>query len=174
MLKIFFTGFVFGGEKSLNKSRKALVLLSIVALAAMIRTYAFTALAQDTEEASNPEFLECRNGFGLGRGRGRGPGWGHFGYVEVSEEYEAKVIGIAEDDEDIQGLLNDGYTITGVKPIFKTVVDSNGDVTTKATSAVVMLQNDDEMGHASAWVDIEEGAVTRIVIFTRTVIDKTS
>jgi hypothetical protein len=161
-------------EKSLNKSRKVLVLLSIVALAAMISTYAFTALAQDTEEESTPEFLECRNGFGPGRGRGRGPGWGHFGYVEVSEEYEAKVISIAEGDEDIQGLLNDGYTITGVKPIFKTVVDANGDITTKATSAVVMLQNEDEMGHASAWVDIEEGLVSKIVIFTRTVIDKTS
>ena len=77
-------------------------------------------------------------------------------------------------DEDIQGLLNDGYKITGVRPILKTVVDANGDVTTRATSAVVMLQNEDEMGHASAWVDIEEGLVSKIVIFTRTVIDKTS
>jgi hypothetical protein len=169
-------------EQSLNKSRKVLVLLSIVALAAMISTYAFTALAQDTEEESTPELPECINEFGPGGGHGKGPsgghgrglGWGHFGYVEVSEEYEAKVISIAESDEDIQGLLNDGYTITGVRPILKTVVDSNGDVTTKATSAVVMLQNEDEMGHASAWVDIEEGLVSEIVIFNRTVIDKTS
>ena len=67
--------------------------------------------------------------------------------------------------------LDQGYTIAGVRPIIKTVVDGNGDVTTKATDAIVMLGSEDTT-RASVWVDIEEGKVTQIVILTRTVIEK--
>ena len=70
-----------------------------------------------------------------------------------------------------QNLIADGYNVTSVKPIIKTMVDAEGNVVTKATSAVLMLQKD-TTGHASVMVDIEEAKVTQIVIITRTVIDK--
>ena len=68
-------------------------------------------------------------------------------------------------------LLGQGYTIEGVRPIIKTIVDGNGDVTTRAIDAIVMLTNDDTTSRASVWVDLEGEAVTRIVILTRTVIE---
>jgi hypothetical protein len=71
----------------------------------------------------------------------------------------------------VQNLLNQGYNLTAVKPIIKTVIEANGDVTTKATSAIVMLQKDTS-GRAFVFVNLEEGKVTRIVILTRTVIEK--
>lgn len=97
---------------------------------------------------------------------------GHdYGFIEVSEEYEENVINIAKNDSDMQELLADGYNITGVRPIIKTVVEADGDVVTKATTAIVMLSKD-TTGRASVWVDIEDAKVTRIEILTRTVIEK--
>lgn len=91
--------------------------------------------------------------------------------MEVSEEFEANVIDIAKSDEDVQDLLDDGYNITGVRPIIKSVVEGDGSVVTKATSAIVMLEKD-TTSRASVWVDLEEAKVTEIVILTRTVIEK--
>jgi hypothetical protein len=108
-----------------------------------------------------------RRGF-LGGPRGQGG----FGFVEVSEEFKENVIAIVESDEDVQALLDDGYNVTGVRPIIKTVVDGDGNVVTKATDAIVMLDKDDETGKASVWVNLEEGKVTEIVIMTRTIIEK--
>jgi hypothetical protein len=101
-----------------------------------------------------------------GRGFGRG-----FGFVEVSEEFEANVLAIAESDEDVQALIDDGYNVTGVRPIIKTVVDGEGNVITQATDAIVMLEKEDT-GRASVWVNLDEAKVTEIVILTRTVIEK--
>lgn len=141
-----------------------------------------TTYAADTEEESTnqlttacPHCPECMNwrmrpgtsGWPRGRLRGRGG----YGFVEVSEEFEENVVSIAENDEDVQELLDDGYNITGVRPIIKTVVEADGSVVTKATDAIVMLEKD-ETSHASVWVDVEEAKVTKIVILTRTVIEK--
>lgn len=161
---------MLGGEKGLNNTGKALILLSLVAVAAIISSVALTAYATDDDTENAVEVFGWRNRWGRGLGRG----CGRFGFVEVSEEFENKAITIAESDEDVQGLLADGYNVTGVRPIIKTMVDANGDVTMKATSAIVMLENEDSTGHASVWVDMEGETVTRIVILTRTVIDKTS
>lgn len=107
-----------------------------------------------------------------GGGQRGGPrGHGGYGFIEVSEEYEENVLTVAKNDSDVQALLDDGYNIIGVKPIIKTVVEADGSVVTKATSAVVMLEKD-TTGYASVWVDLEQGKVTEIVILTRTVIEK--
>jgi len=98
-------------------------------------------------------------------------GWERHGFIEVSEEYKENVINIAKSDKDMQNLLNGGYNITGVRPIITTKVDAKGNVVMKATEAIVMLQKD-TTGNASVWVNVEEGKVTRIVILTRTVIEK--
>ena len=151
-----------------NKN-KALILLSVVALAAILSSVYFTVYADDATDATDTGIGSTMM-FGGRRGGMRGGG-GPFGSIEVSEEYKAKVISIAESDSDVQGLLADGYNVTGVRPIIKTVVDANGDVTMKATSAIVMLEKG-TTGHASVWVNLDEARVTRIEILTRTVIEK--
>ncbi len=105
------------------------------------------------------------------RGWIHGRGCFNHGFIEVSEEYKENVINIAKSDTDVQNLLNDGYNITGVKPIIKTVVEGDGTVVTKATNAIVMLEKD-TTGRAMVWVDLEQGKVTKIVILTLTIIEK--
>ena len=118
--------------------------------------------------AGNSTFVG-REAFGgrCGRG-GRGPGMP----ITVSEEFKEKVLNITESDSDVQQLLADGYNVTAVRPIIETIVEGDGSVVTKATSAVVMLAKD-TTGYASVWVDLEAAKVTRIEIITRTVIEKT-
>jgi hypothetical protein len=142
-------------------------------------TVADTTVATDTSTATvsdNSTEFPCwiNGGMGFGgpgpRGGPRG-GFGGFGPIQVSAEFEQNVTDIAKSDTDVQTLLAEGYNVTSVRPIIKSVVDANGYVTTKATSAIVILQKDTS-GHAEVLVNLEEGKVTRIVIFTRTVIEK--
>ena len=71
----------------------------------------------------------------------------------------------------MQNLLTEGYNVTSVRPIIKTIVDGEGNVVNKATDAILLLENDAN-GRAFVMVDIEEAKVTQIVISTRTVIEK--
>jgi hypothetical protein len=105
-----------------------------------------------------------RRGFGGERG-----GW--FNTITISEEYKENVLNITESDTDVQALLNEGYNITGIRPIISTTVEADGTVTMKATTAIVSLQKD-TTGRAFVWVDVEQAKVTRIEILTRTVIEK--
>jgi len=91
--------------------------------------------------------------------------------IEVSEQFKQNVINIAKNDTDVQNLLNEGYNITMVKPIIKSVVEGDGTVVTKATSAILILEKG-TTGRAFVWVDLEQAKVTRIEILTRTVIEK--
>jgi len=103
--------------------------------------------------------------------RGFGGGRGGFGPITVSEEYKENVLNITKSDSDVQALLNEGYNITGVRPIISTTVEADGTVTMKATTAIVTLQKD-TTGRALVWVDVEQAKVTRIEILTMTVIEK--
>ena len=157
---------------------KALILLSVVAFAAMLGGWYVTAYATNNSGNSTtlglwrpgieltPEL--CGSGFKGGR---MPSGWGRNGFVEVSAEYNQTVINIAESDSDVQNLLAEGYSISAVRPIIKSVVQADGTVVTKATSAIVILTKD-TTGTASVWVDVTAGKVTKIVILTRTVIEK--
>jgi len=102
-----------------------------------------------------------------------GRGCGHEGgeSITVSQEYKDNVINIAKNDSDVQNLLANGYNIAGVKPIISTTVQADGTVTMKATTAIVMLSQN-TTGRAFVTVNVEEAKVTRIVILTRTVIEK--
>jgi hypothetical protein len=117
------------------------------------------------------------SGIGFGPEFGGGPRHGHrgepggYGSIQVSEEYEQNIINIAENDTDVQNLLTEGYNVTSVRPIISSVIDAEGYVTTRATTAVLMLHKDTS-GLAYVTVDIEEAKVTEIVILTRTVIEK--
>ena len=158
--------------------RNVLMLLSLVASAAFIGSTVLVAYAADNGEESGNGFAGWFNGsMGLngggscGWGRGGRRGGGGFGFIEVSAEYNQTVINIAESDSDVQNLLAEGYSISAVRPIIKSVVQADGSVVTKATSAVVMLKKD-TTGRAEVYVDVTNGKVTKIVILTRTVIEK--
>jgi hypothetical protein len=110
-------------------------------------------------------------GMGLGR-HGRGPfGMGQYGSIEVSAEFEQKVTDIAKSDTDVQQLLANGYNVTRVMPIIKTVLDADGNVVMKATNATVLLVKD-TTGRAFVSVDLQQSKVAQVVILTKTVIDK--
>lgn len=174
----------------------ALTLLTLVALAAVMGCFLLTTQATDTNGTTKtttesttkttitandsysigPAWNNGRMGlggpeFGRGAGHRRRGGFGGFGPIEVSAEFKEKVLGIAENDTDVQQLLGEGYNVTRVMPIVKTIVDGDGNVVTKATSATVILEKD-TTGRAIVSVDLEQERVTQIIILTKTVIDK--
>jgi hypothetical protein len=97
-------------------------------------------------------------------------GHGCFGFVEVSEQFEENVTNVAQSDGDVQNLLNDGYNFIEVRPIMRTIVEAEGTLEAKATSAIMLEKGTTR--HATVWVVPEEVKVEEIVIVTRTVIDK--
>jgi hypothetical protein len=149
-------------------------MLSTVLILAILSGIAVTVYANGLTNSTNTEsdvILDYGGCFGGGHRFGRrGFGWGG-GSITVSQEYKDNVINIAQNDLDVQDLIADGYNITDVRPIISTVVEGDGTVTMKATTAVVMLEKD-TTGRAFVTVNVEEGKVTQIVILTRTVIEK--
>ncbi len=134
-----------------------------------------TTASQSSNDTTTPIAVNFTNPFfGMGiRGgmRGRGPcGFGR-GAIEVSSDYVANVTSIAKADTDVQQLLNNGYNITRVMPQTKMAIDGNGNVVMKATKATLILENG-TTGRAIVTVDLQQGKVTQIVTFTRTVINK--
>ncbi|MEM2931147.1 MAG: hypothetical protein QW797_09870 [Thermoproteota archaeon] len=95
-------------------------------------------------------------------------GWGP---IEISEEFKNNVVNIAKSDPDVQNLLSEGYNVTCIQPIIKTVVEADGSVVAKAKSAILTLRKNTS-GMAFIWVDVENSKVTRIEIISRTVIEK--
>jgi hypothetical protein len=151
-----------------------LLMLSTVLILAILSGIAVTAYANSISNSTSMEsdmmlnYGDCLGG-GHGFGR-RGFGWEGMS-VTVSQEYKDTVISIAKNDSDVQNLLADGYNITDVRPIINTIVEADGTVTMKATTAIVTLcQN--TTGRAHVTVDVEQAKVTKIVILTRTVIEK--
>jgi hypothetical protein len=163
------------------QKRKALILLSIVAAAVVIGGIVLNAysVANANSTANNENgwnnFAGLFNGGMMAGTQGWSPrgmrGRGCYGFIEVSEEFKENVINIAKNDTDVQNLLNEGYNITGVRPIIKTIVEGDGTVVTKATNAIVILEKD-TIGYAIVKVDVASAKVTEIVILTKTVIEK--
>jgi hypothetical protein len=149
-------------------------MLSTVLVLATLSGIAVMVYANGVANSTSTEpdiMLNYGSCLGGGHGFGRqGFGW-RGGNITVSQEYKNKVINIAQNDSDVQSLLADGYNITDVRPIINTVVEADGTVTMKATTAIVVLEKD-TTGRAFATVNVEEGKVTEIVTLTRTVIEK--
>jgi hypothetical protein len=178
----------------INRKITALSLMTVVAFSVviggllLIQQAASTTGTTDTNATStnvnsNDYALPCWNssaiGFGPGFGgfggsRGPGPlgGRGGYGPIQVSEEFQQNVVNIAKNDTDVQNLLAEGYNVTAVRPNISTVIDAQGYVTTRATTAVLILQKDTS-GIAYVTVSVEDAKVTQIIILTRTVIEKT-
>jgi hypothetical protein len=180
----------------MNKKIMAVILLTLTGFAAVIGGLLMTAQATETEptatdttittnEGDSPpttlpdwgmgEMMMPQEEFGRGfRGHRRGEiGFGGITNIEISSEYNATVTDILEGDSDVQNLISEGYTIQSINPKIKTVIEADGTVVTKATTATVFLQNG-TLGLAAVKVDVTNAKVTEIVIITRTIIDKTS
>ena len=173
----------------------AVIVASLVlAMQSTVKADSSSAVASDAESAlssvnatdiggfSNNEYM----GFGGPRGMGMGQGFGGFGRfggnfssammlggfgaIQVSSDFTQNVTNIAKSDSDVQNLLNQGYNITSVRPVISTVIDGNGNVVTKASSADLTLQS--TTGRAFVVVDLDQAKVTKIVTMTVTEIDK--
>jgi hypothetical protein len=188
--------------KHIERKTKALTLLLIIASAAAFAAFATTAFGQDanstttdtttststTTTTATPSttdlpfggfgmivgeqgFGRCLGGFG-GHGRGFG-GFGGMGNIEISSAYNQTITNILGNDSDVQNLISQGFNITSIRPIVKSVIGADGSITTAASTAIVTLQNGTS-GHATVTVDITNVKVTQIVTLTRTVIDKST
>lgn len=175
------TPFKLKGVIEIERKTKTLMISTVVVLA-ILSGIAFMAYANgngvtdDTSTTTTDVPWYCIDQYYnntrpcFGR-RGFGGGRGGFGPITVSEEYKENVLNITENDTDVQALLAEGYNVTGVRPMISTTVGADGTIITKATTAIVSLQND-TTGWALAWVDVEQAKVTKIQVLTITTIEK--
>ena len=161
----------------LERKVKLLMLSTVLILAVLsgvaVMVYAngvTNGTSTSTEANVMFDYGGCYGEHGFGR---RGFGW-EGSNITISQAYKDNVIGIAENDSDVQNLLAEGYNVTGIRPIMSTVIQADGTVTMKATTATVVLEKDttNASGRAFVTVNVEEAKVTRIEILTRTVIEK--
>ncbi len=99
--------------------------------------------------------------------------WRSVGFprLELSEGFQEKVIEIAESDEDVQALLDEGYNVTAIKPVHvKMTVQEDGQVTIEV-DRVLLLLTKDKYDRAIVLINFEAEKVVKIVIVTA--IDKT-
>jgi hypothetical protein len=177
-----------------DKIERKTIDLTLVMLTALTIIGALTATSFATEATSDTNAVDVESqtnempflgmsemmlkeqGFGGGPGcrpGHRGGGSGGRTNIEISTEYTENVNAIIEADSDVQTLIAEGYNVTSIRPIIKTVVEGDGTIVTRATTAVVTLENGTS-GYAVVDVDVSQAKVTEIVIYTRTVIDKTT
>jgi hypothetical protein len=154
--------------------KQIVIMLSLLAMIVMISSLAYTAYVGNASTTTgnlniSDQALMTPGLFGCGRGGPRGRGGNQL--IEVSAEYNQTVTNILNNDTDIENLLSEGYNISSIRPVIKTVVQGDDSVVQKATTAIVLLEKD-TTARAAAYVDITNQKVTRIVILTETVIDK--
>ncbi len=183
----------------MNTKTKALTLLSVIVVAVVAGSFIIamqstvkadntTSVAFDSEITpssvnaidngpngfngfgNGPMMMGMQPRFGMGH-KGMDRGLGGFEAVQLSSDFTANVTAIAKNDNDVQNLLNQGYNITSIRPVISTVVDGNGNVVTKASTADVLLQGNNG-SRAFVVVDLSQAKVTKIVTLTVTEIDK--
>lgn len=167
---------------------KGTVILCVITVAAVLIGLALVGLlplseAGLTRSASvkltlpisedEPRILQCFNytwrwGFGKVFARGFSKGLAR---IEVSDEFKSNVVKIIQNDFDVAKLLEEGYNVTRIEPILTATVTSNGEVSWKATKAIVTLVKN-QVSFAEVIVDIEQDKVTKIVTLTRNIIKK--
>ena len=189
-----------GGEKQdMNTKTKALTLLSVVLVALVAGSIVLTLqsvkadttspVATDSETTlsaintndngtigfngfdGGPMMIGMEPRFGMGhRGMDRGFAGFYSEAIQLSSDFTANVTNTAKNDSDVQNLLNQGYNITSIHPIISTIVDGNGNVISKASTANLTLIGTN--GRALVVVDLSQEKVTKIVTLTVTEIDK--
>ncbi len=168
----------------MNSKSKALTLLAVVALAAVVSSLIVNlqsssaqtdnALSSNAETAVsavaplNASFALPERGVTGHRCQSM---MGHgMQQIQISEEYTANITSIAKSDSDVAALIAQGYNITAIHPKISTTIDGNGNVATKAGTAEVTLIGLN--GRAQVTVDLEQAKVTKIVTVTVTEINK--
>ncbi|MBS7607378.1 MAG: hypothetical protein QW502_01350 [Candidatus Bathyarchaeia archaeon] len=103
-----------------------------------------------------------------------GSRWGFKGIeIELSEGFKEKVLGISSSDEDVQNLLNEGYSVSDIKiSHVKLVVQENGQITMEADKAMLILTKNGS--RAFVEIDLKAEKVTKITIISITIIDKST
>ena len=184
--------------EKINRKKTAISLILLTTLAATVGALTITAFAAaDTDSTTintgtavtaytsqytnqmqfGGNMMMNNQGFGGFGGGPRGHGgrvggfMGDMANIEVSSEYTANVNAILNSDTDVQSLISQGYNVTSINPIIKNVIEADGTLATKATTAIVMMQNGTS-GYATVKVDIANSQVTQIATITRTVIDR--
>jgi len=177
----------------MNKKVLAISITLLTTLAAVTGALAVTTLAAaDTNSTSTtgtstsstnqvtdvPQFganmITGDQGFGGFRcGRGMMNGFGEYGNIVVSSDYTAAVNNILGNDTDVQNLVSQGYNVTAIHPIIQNVIEADGTITTKASTATVLMTNGTS-GYSIVNVDVANAKVTQITTITKTVIDKSS
>jgi hypothetical protein len=114
--------------------------------------------------------LNFESRFGIGH-RGEPFRMGGFQGIQVSSEFTQNVTNIAQSDSDVQNLLNQNYNITSIRPVITRIIDGDGNLVTKASTANVLLQGDNG-SKAFVVVDLSQAKVTKIVTLAVTVIEK--
>jgi subtilase family serine protease len=102
--------------------------------------------------------------------RGFGGGLGS-GAIQLSADFTANVTNIAKSDSDVQNLLTQGFNITSIRPVITTSIDGSGNISTKASTANVLLEGNNR-SRAFVIVDLSQAKVTKIVTMMITEIDK--
>ena len=185
--------------KKINQKTTAISLILLTTLAAAIGALTLTAFAtadtnststitstpvtaDTTQNIDQTQFagnmMMDNQGFSGGPGSHGGHGQmmgaiDSMNSIEVSTEYTANVNAILGNDSDVQNLIAQGYNVTSINPIVRTVIQGDGTIVTQATNATVILTNGTS-GFATVNVDVTNVKVTQIITITRTVIDKST
>lgn len=183
----------------MNSKTKALVLLSVIAVALVAVSFIFVlqsvkadtttpvATASDvTPTAINatdnglygfggfgngPMMMGMAPRFGAGQRMERGLGGFGASAIQVSSDFTTNVTNVANNDSDVQNLLSQGYNITSIHPVISTTIDGNGNIVTKASTADVLMVGNN-CSRAYLVVDLGQDKVTKIVTVAVTEIDK--
>jgi hypothetical protein len=178
----------------MNSKTKALALLSVIVVAVVAGSFIFatqsvqadTTTPVATNSETTPSVVNATNigpngfynlpmAFGMaprfGMGHRMDRGFGGLGAVHVSSDFTANVTNIVKNDSDVQNLFNQGYNITSIRPVISTVIDGNGNIVTKASTADVLLLGNNG-SRSFVVVDLTQDKVTKIVTLTVTEIDK--
>lgn len=92
--------------------------------------------------------------------------------LELSEEFKDEVMEIAEEDEEVGGLLDEGYNVTAIKILsVKATVQGDGQILTEVEKVLLMLVKD-KYNRAVAVIDFEAEEVIKVIIFNVTVISE--
>lgn len=83
--------------------------------------------------------------------------------LEVSQEYNSTVVKVLESSSETKQLLSQGYSVAWIKPIVKAYISGSGEVTLKATQALVALTNGTAVYVYS--VDLAGNAVTLVMYY---------
>ncbi len=181
----------------MDKKTLALTLVLVTISAAVLAGLAATTFAAETNPNTNttttsstsdasatsvsgntasspfegPGMMVMDRGFLGGRGHGRFGG--QMENIVISSAFNQTINNILGNDTDVQKLVSQGYNMTAIRPVITTTIAGDGTLTTKATSATLAMQNG-TTGYAIVKIDVTNAKVTQIVIYTRTVIDKST